>query len=146
MAQITDIKKCFDTYLNTYSTGAGVRVSWEGVSFTPNEGETWIDPHLILTRPTQRELVGASTRTRQEGLLQLNLVTKAGTGMNAIYEQYDALEAVFGRGTALTYVNGDGETILVEIIRYYMESLNESESPYMFLPVFVEFRSDILVG
>lgn len=146
MAQITDIKKCFDTYLNTYSTGSGIRISWQGVSFTPTESETWIDPHIIYTRPIQRELTGSSTRTRQEGYLQLNIVTKAGTGMNAIDEQYEALEAIFGRGTALTYTNGSGETILVEINRYYMESLDESESPWMFLPVFVEFRCDLLVG
>lgn len=146
MASIIDIKQAFDTALLNYSTTNGIRVSWEGVSFTPTEGETFLDPHFMPTRPVQKELVGASTRTRCEGYYQINAVTKAGTGMNALYAQYEGLQAIFNRGTALNYTNGSGEDILVEINRYYMNALNESESPYMFIPIFVEFRSDILVG
>jgi hypothetical protein len=148
MASLTDIKKTLDTALQIYATAEGIRVSWEGISFLPDEGETWLDPHFMPTRPVQRELVGRNTRDRFEFYYQINIVSKAGTGLNAMYTHYAGLQGVFNRGTALNYTNGSGENILVEINRFYSNELQNdtTTSPYMFYPVFVEGRSDILIG
>jgi hypothetical protein len=143
MGYVTDIKRAFETSLQTFATTNSINVSWESVEFEPEESETFLDPSFLPTRPIQKELIGANTRSRYTGVYQINVVTKSGLGTSNLYEQYEALLSIFSRGTALTYTSSDGEEVLVEILKYYMGDLNEASSPWCFIPIYIEWRSDI---
>lgn len=146
MAFIPDIKKALESQLLAYTTIYPIAVAWESVDFTPEEGEPYLDPTFLPTRPVQLELQGSLTRDRVSGIFQINVVQKKGLGTSNIDTQFQQLSLYFNRGTAINYTTDRYEDILVEINRYYMGELNEDSPPWAFKPIYIEWRSDILTG
>ena len=146
MSTVIDIKRALESQLLTYATAHPIPVAFESVDFEPEEGATFLDPTFKPTRPRQRELIGLQTRDRFEGIFQINIVQKKGSGTGQIDVVYEQLIEYFNRGIGITYTTILGETVLVEINRFYIGDLNEDSPPWAFKPVFIEWRSDILVS
>jgi hypothetical protein len=147
MASLNDIHRAFRSQLNTYSTDNSIDVAWEGISYSPTEGTLYVEPYFLPASPRQVELIGPSTQDRFEGIYQLNIIDwKTKNTINNIEDQYDLLQTYFGRGTVLSYTNGSGEGITVEINRYYSSDLDKSDDVLLTLPISIEWRCDLWIG
>ncbi len=147
MASKNDIHRALRSQLNTYSTENGIAIAWEGISYAPTEGVLYVEPYFLPASPRQVELTGPTTRDRFTGIYQLTIMDwQSKNNIEGIEDQYDLLQTYFGRGTALTYTNGSGEEVTVELLRYGSAELDKSDDVMLSLPVSVEWRSDIWVG
>jgi hypothetical protein len=92
----TDISKALDTRL---SIMAGLpAVAWENTEYEPVHGTTWLRPTLLpaLTR------AGTTTTDRHEGIYQISVFVKPGTGKAVINALVDAIADHFKPTTELT--------------------------------------------
>lgn len=101
-----------------------------------NEG--WYEIDFLPGEPTQAEL-GATGRNRWVGIFQITICVKLNTGKDMANARYDAIAALFKRGTVFSGV----EITNCHRSPNLTSELEGAESDHYRLPVRIAYRADL---
>ncbi|MCP4149811.1 MAG: hypothetical protein GY757_18850 [bacterium] len=79
-----------------FSTGWGVTtpIAWDNVDYIPTPATTFVSIHILAGKELAVS-VGASIRTRNSGLININIFVPKNTGTNAALALADTAAAIF---------------------------------------------------
>lgn len=133
------VRSAIETRLNAWASARApaLRIAFEGVTFAPLNGETYLQVFLLPATTGSNDLAGAHRVYR--GVYQVSVVTPSGIGPGAAEGIADELAALFPLNLRMT-VPG----LTVQVITPVTAAKGEPDPPTFTLPVSFQYRADTI--
>lgn len=133
---VKTIRQALEVALNTWATANNVTIAWQNFEFKPTINTTYIKAS-ILPAETENPTLGDG-HNRKQGIFQLLICSKDGTGMASAETLADSLLNYFSRGESFT-VSG----ITVRILESPSVNPAFNDEGWLILPVSIRYTVDL---